>query len=204
MPLAEKSNSFFNRPKASNFFNNSKENSTAGVNKNQNSGRGQKNSFFGGNSGNKKASTWFANTSLNPSQLSQKDAQNGSGSTTKPQNQSKSNLNFSQVTPSQKKVYNPKDWSLDDFEIGKPIGRGGFGKVYLARTKKDHFICAIKVVNKTKLSKDYGHLIAREIEIQRLLNHKNILKLFAFFWDEKNIYMVTEYAPDGDLFCKLL
>lgn len=69
------------------------------------------------------------------------------------------------VTPQEKKTYNPKNWSLDDFEIGKPIGRGGFGKVYLARTKKEHFICAIKVVNKSKLSQAYSHLIAREIEI---------------------------------------
>ena len=27
-------------------------------------------------------------------------------------------------------------WSLNDFDIGKPLGRGKFGKVYLAREKK--------------------------------------------------------------------
>jgi hypothetical protein len=26
-----------------------------------------------------------------------------------------------------------KDWKLDDFIIGKPLGRGKFGSVYLAR-----------------------------------------------------------------------
>ena len=93
---------------------------------------------------------------------------------------------------------------MEDFEIGKPIGRGGFGKVYLARTRKEKFVCAIKIVNKKKISKNYSHLIAREIEIQRMLNHVNILKLYAYFWDDKNIYMVTEYAPDGDLFGKMV
>lgn len=107
------------------------------------------------------------------------------------------------MTPLPKRQYNPKEWSLDDFEIGMPIGRGGFGKVYLARTKKEHFICAIKIVNKSKLTKKYGYLIAREIEIQSQLNHTNILRLYAYFWDKKNIYMVTEYAPDGDLFWKM-
>ena len=33
-----------------------------------------------------------------------------------------------------------KYWSLNDFDIGKPLGSGKFGKVYLAREKKvSHF-----------------------------------------------------------------
>jgi serine/threonine protein kinase len=38
-----------------------------------------------------------------------------------------------------------KKWSLKDFEIGKPLGRGKFGDVYLARERKSKFIVAIKV-----------------------------------------------------------
>lgn len=113
------------------------------------------------------------------------------------------NLKIPEINIAQNKTFNPQNWTLDNFEIGMPIGRGGFGKVYLSRTKNEKFICAIKIVEKNKLSKSYAHLIAREIEIQRQLNHKNILKLYAFFWDEKKIYMVTEYAPDGDLFINL-
>lgn len=30
-------------------------------------------------------------------------------------------------------IYNPFEWSLESFEIGKPLGRGKFGHVYLAR-----------------------------------------------------------------------
>eukprot|EP00730_Choanoeca_flexa_P012625 TRINITY_DN4458_c0_g1_i1.p1 TRINITY_DN4458_c0_g1~~TRINITY_DN4458_c0_g1_i1.p1 ORF type:complete len:105 (+),score=13.65 TRINITY_DN4458_c0_g1_i1:86-400(+) len=36
-------------------------------------------------------------------------------------------------------------WTLDDFEIGRPLGRGKFGNVYLAREKKSKFVCALKV-----------------------------------------------------------
>lgn len=97
-------------------------------------------------------------------------------------------------------MFNPKQWRLSDFEIGMPIGKGGFGKVYLARTKKEHFICALKVIKKSIISVQYSHLIAREIEIQSQLNHRNILKLYAYFWDDRNIYLVMEWAPDGDLF----
>lgn len=46
------------------------------------------------------------------------------------------------------KPFNPKEWSIDDFEIGKPMGRGKFGHVYLAREKRTKFIVALKVMYK--------------------------------------------------------
>eukprot|EP01032_Pedospumella_encystans_P022577 gene22577-25581_t len=38
----------------------------------------------------------------------------------------------------------PKKWTLKDFEIGKPLGRGKFGDVYLARERRSKFIVALK------------------------------------------------------------
>lgn len=38
-----------------------------------------------------------------------------------------------------------KTWSLDDFELGRPLGRGKFGHVYLAREKRTKFLVALKV-----------------------------------------------------------
>lgn len=39
----------------------------------------------------------------------------------------------------------PQQWQLSDFDIGRPLGRGKFGNVYLAREKKSNFIVALKV-----------------------------------------------------------
>ena len=36
-------------------------------------------------------------------------------------------------------------WSIEDFDIGRPLGKGKFGNVYLAREKKSKFIVALKV-----------------------------------------------------------
>ena len=47
-----------------------------------------------------------------------------------------------------KKTFNPKDWSLSNFDIGRPLGRGKFGHVYLAREKESHFIVALKILSK--------------------------------------------------------
>merc|ERR1719146_190856 len=60
-----------------------------------------------------------------------------------------------------------KQWSLSDFEIGKPLGRGKFGAVYLAREKSTHYIVALKVLQKSQLLKaGVEHQLRREIEIQ--------------------------------------
>ncbi|WAR13206.1 AURAA-like protein [Mya arenaria] len=68
-----------------------------------------------------------------------------------------------------------KRWCLDDFEIGKPLGKGKFGSVYLAREKSSKYVVAIK----------------------------NILRLFGYFHDNSRVYLILEYAPKGELYKEL-
>lgn len=35
-------------------------------------------------------------------------------------------------------------------------------------------------------------------------SHKNILRLFGYFWDEKRVYLILEYAPNGELYGHLI
>jgi aurora kinase len=95
-------------------------------------------------------------------------------------------------------------WSLKDFEIGKPLGRGKFGSVYLAREKKNKYIVAIKVLQKAQLLKaGVEHQLRREIEIQSQLRHRNILRMYGYFYDAKRIYLILEYSPRGELYKRL-
>lgn len=92
-------------------------------------------------------------------------------------------------------------WSLDDFEIGKPLGNGKFGRVYLAREKRTKYIVAIKKMTKSQLlASNYEHQLRREIEIQSHLRHPNILRLYGYFYDDKNVYLILEYAVKGELY----
>ena len=76
--------------------------------------------------------------------------------------------------------HNACDMTLDDFEVGRPLGNGKFGRVYLARTKRDKYIVALKVLRKSQLEKNgVEHQLRREIEIQTHLVHKNILRACA-------------------------
>ena len=91
---------------------------------------------------------------------------------------------------------NKKAWSLVNFDIGRPLGRGKFGNVYLAREKDTKFVIALKVLFKKQIS-DQGieHQVRREIEIQSHLRHPNILRMYGFFHDDARIYLILEYAP---------
>lgn len=60
-----------------------------------------------------------------------------------------------------------KQWTEDNFEIGRPLGRGNFGHVYLAREKESGFIVALKVMYKQELkSSKIEKQLRREVEIQ--------------------------------------
>jgi len=99
---------------------------------------------------------------------------------------------------------NGKQWCLNDFEIGKPLGRGKFGKVYLAREKKSKYIVALKVLTKSQLLKaGVEHQLRREIEIQCHLRNRNILRMYGYFYDNKRIYLILEYSTGGELYRKL-
>ncbi|XP_071959263.1 aurora kinase C-like [Antedon mediterranea] len=95
-------------------------------------------------------------------------------------------------------------WTLQDFDIGRPLGKGKFGNVYLAREKQSKFIVALKVLFKSQLSKsNVEHQLRREIEIQAHLRHPHILRLYGYFYDATRVYLILEFAPKGELYKQL-
>lgn len=94
-----------------------------------------------------------------------------------------------------------KDFHLGMFDIGKPLGKGKFGRVYLAQEKSTGFICALKMLKKSELEQSkVEKQVRREIEIQSNLRHPNILRLFGHFHDSTRIFLILEYAGQGELY----
>ena len=94
-----------------------------------------------------------------------------------------------------------KEWKFSDFEIGQPLGKGKFGQVYLAREKSSGYIVALKVMLKADLQANNAETqLRREIEIQSRLRHSNILRLYGYFHDSKYVYLILEYAPNGEIY----
>ncbi|KAF3690082.1 Aurora kinase A-B [Channa argus] len=97
-----------------------------------------------------------------------------------------------------------KRWSLENFDIGRPLGKGKFGNVYLARERQSKFILALKVLFKKQLEKaGVEHQLRREVEIQSHLRHPNILRLYGYFHDPSRVYLILEFAPKGELYSEL-
>uniref|UniRef100_A0A8C6NIT4 non-specific serine/threonine protein kinase n=1 Tax=Nothobranchius furzeri TaxID=105023 RepID=A0A8C6NIT4_NOTFU len=98
----------------------------------------------------------------------------------------------------------PKKISIEDFDIGRPLGKGKFGNVYLARVKKVEAIVALKVLFKSQMETEgVEHQLRREIEIQARLRHPNILRFYNYFHDRKRVFLVLEYAPRGEMYKEL-
>ncbi|KHJ43101.1 kinase domain protein [Trichuris suis] len=97
------------------------------------------------------------------------------------------------------------EWSMKDFEIGRPLGKGKFGRVYLARERKSKFIVALKILSKAQIVKSgVEKQLVREIDIQTHVSHPNVLRLYGWFHDEKYVYLILEYAFHGELFRQLV
>jgi aurora kinase len=94
-----------------------------------------------------------------------------------------------------------KQFHLGMFEIGRPLGKGKFGRVYLARERSSGFVCALKVLHKNELQQGrVESQVRREIEIQSNLRHPNILQLYSHFHDSKRVFLILEFAGKGELY----
>ena len=69
---------------------------------------------------------------------------------------------------------------LEDFEILRKLGEGGFGKVFKVLSKKNHKVYAMKQINIKELkeiNKKAYELTIKEASYLELLNHSHIIKI---------------------------
>ncbi|KIM78445.1 hypothetical protein PILCRDRAFT_824329 [Piloderma croceum F 1598] len=98
-----------------------------------------------------------------------------------------------------------REWNLASFDIGRPLGKGKFGRVYMVRTKSEpKYILAVKCLYKSEIVQSkVEKQTRREIEIQQNLRHPNVLRLYGYFHDEKRIFLMLEFAGKGELYKQL-
>ncbi len=92
----------------------------------------------------------------------------------------------------------------DTYEIGKKIGGGTYGIVFLSLNKRTKEKVAIKAMKKLKKdNKTLNEDILKEIEMLKTLDHQNIINIFEFYEGDYNFYIVTEYCQSGNLLDKI-
>ncbi|KAJ3124872.1 hypothetical protein HK098_000810 [Nowakowskiella sp. JEL0407] len=90
--------------------------------------------------------------------------------------------------------------SIRDFEIIKPISRGAFGKVYLARKRTTQDLFAIKILKKEDMiRKNMVSQVLAERKVLALSRNPFVVKLYYAFQNKDYLYLVMEYMIGGDL-----
>ena len=88
---------------------------------------------------------------------------------------------------------------LADFEMVSELGRGTYGVVHKVRSKKDGKIYCLKKVKCGQLSAQHQREVLMEVLMLRRLKHKHVIAYFTSFVEKKSLYIVMEFAPNGDL-----
>ena len=128
---------------------------------------------------------------------------------------------FSVVYPTKTRIYYCKDekeyneWFeklkiatgytnlLDIYEVKNKLGRGKFGLVKLGIDKKTGQKVAIKIMKKSNMDSSDLELVRTEIEILKICQHPNIIRLYNVFENADYMYIIMEYCSGGDLFSYL-
>jgi len=84
------------------------------------------------------------------------------------------------------------------YAIGRLLGKGGMGAVYLARHRDGGPAVALKVMlPKMAVDDAAQEIFAREIEVTRALRHPNVVGLLDFGRHEGRFFFALEYCPGG-------
>jgi serine/threonine protein kinase len=89
--------------------------------------------------------------------------------------------------------------SINEFELIRVLGSGGYSTVNLARHLSTGKKYAIKCAGKYKNGKDISDRTMTEIEVLCKFNHRSIIRVSGWFEDIDTIYIVLQYVPGRDL-----
>ena len=88
---------------------------------------------------------------------------------------------------------------MDKYKVIKQIGKGNYGKAFLARSSISKCLCVIKTIDTTSFNKEQLDSALYEVNVLKSLNHPYIIKYIESFHDSNLFCIVMEYADCGDM-----
>ena len=88
---------------------------------------------------------------------------------------------------------------LEKYDVKKKIGKGKFGLVKYGIHKKTKREVAIKIISKKIMEPSDFELVKTEIDILKICQHPNIVKIYDVFDTANYIYIIMEYCSGGNL-----
>ena len=93
----------------------------------------------------------------------------------------------------------------EKYRIGSKIGDGAFGSVRKVTHRTSGELRAVKTIHKKSLrTEEEKRTFFNEVGVLKNLDHPNILKLYEFYQDSRNYYLITEYCSGGELFERII
>ncbi|XP_048881536.1 protein kinase C theta type [Brienomyrus brachyistius] len=106
-----------------------------------------------------------------------------------------------QETPSVVPQNEAYKFTIDDFTLHKMLGKGSFGKVFLAELKSNNQFFAIKALKKDVVLMDDDvecTMVERRV-LSLAWGHPFLTHLYCTFQTKENLFFVMEYLNGGDL-----
>ncbi len=75
------------------------------------------------------------------------------------------------------------------YEIIDKINSGKFGLIRLVKNKETGETCCLKIMNKKSMNNNDLQELKTEVEIMKICQHPNIVKLYDIFEDQENKYL---------------
>ncbi|XP_040287034.1 serine/threonine-protein kinase Chk1 isoform X2 [Bufo bufo] len=91
---------------------------------------------------------------------------------------------------------------VEDWDLVQVLGEGAYGEVQLAVNRKTEEAVAVKIVD-MKRATDCPENIKKEICINKMLNHANIVKFYGHRKEGNIHYLFLEYCRGGELFDRI-
>ena len=88
---------------------------------------------------------------------------------------------------------------IGNYVFSSFIGKGSFAEVYKGYHQTTKLDVAIKMLPRSRLPKEDGAMIEKEVSILFQLKHPNIVHLIDFQKTLNNYYLIFEYCKYGDL-----
>ncbi|KAG8434684.1 hypothetical protein GDO86_012879 [Hymenochirus boettgeri] len=91
---------------------------------------------------------------------------------------------------------------VEDWDLVQTLGEGAYGEVQLAVNRKTEEAVAVKIVD-MKRAADCPENIKKEICINKMLNHTNIVRFYGHRREGNIQYLFLEYCRGGELFDRI-
>jgi len=87
------------------------------------------------------------------------------------------------------------------YDMDQHLGAGAFGAVNMVKHKKLQENRVMKTINIAKAAQSGLplNMLHLEIKLLALLDHPNVLRMFEWYYDTDNIYLITDMCAGGEL-----